>query len=55
MIIIGSPPNSTITFFRGSRAAAERYLAERVAAIVVANPWLASVLEWDENGILAGQ
>ena len=46
-VICMSPAMSTVTFFRGSLAAAEKHLAERVAAIVGANPWLASVLEID--------
>ena len=46
-VICMSPAMSTVTFFKGSPAAAEKHLAERVAAIVSANPWLASVLEID--------
>ena len=45
-----SPPTSTVTFFRGSTAEAERYLRGRVAEVVDANPWLASVLERDAKG-----
>ncbi len=47
------PPTSTVTFFHGSRDEAEAYFARRVADIVAANPWLASVLDRDESGELA--
>ena len=53
-VICMSPPSSTVTFFRGPRGAAEQHLSQRVTAIVLANPWLASILEYDENGALAG-
>ena len=49
-LICKSPPTSTVTFFRGSTAAAGRYLEGRVAAIVEANPWLGSVLDRDPDG-----
>jgi ferredoxin len=42
-----------VTFFRGDKAAAEEHFSKRVSEIVHANPWLASVLEYDENGIMA--
>ena len=43
------PAITTVTFFDGSATAAEAYLSERVAAIVKANPWLASVLDRDPD------
>ncbi|KAG1673865.1 hypothetical protein FOA52_012890 [Chlamydomonas sp. UWO 241] len=46
-IICMSPPISTVTFFTGDKAAAQRHFAKRVAEIVAANPWLASVLDRD--------
>ena len=49
-LIRKSPPTSTVTFFRGPTAAAERWLTARVATIVEANPWLGSVLDRDSDG-----
>ena len=46
-IIMMSPATSTVTFFRGSPAAAAEHLGARVAAIVAANPWLTSILDED--------
>ncbi len=43
------PAITTVTFFDGSATAAEAYLFERVAAIIKANPWLASVLDRDPD------
>lgn len=52
--ICRSGPISTATFYRGSPAAAESYLAQRTAEIVAANPWLASTLDCDpETGEMA--
>lgn len=48
-MICKSPATSTVTFYRGSTAGAEQYLRKRVAAIVNANPWLASLLDKDPN------
>jgi hypothetical protein len=53
-IICMAPPSSTVTFFRGSHASAQKYLSQRVTEIVLANPWLASILEFDESEKLAG-
>lgn len=53
-VICMSPATSTVTFFRGSPKSAAKYLSKRVAAIVAANPWLASVLDYDpETGAMA--
>ena len=53
-ILCMSPATSTVTFFRGSLATAEKHLSDRVAAIVTANPWLGGVLAYDpESGELA--
>ena len=46
-IIMMSPATSTVTFFRGSVAAAAEHLEARVTAIVAANPWLTSILDED--------
>lgn len=48
-MITMSPPTTTVTFFRGSTTDAEQFFRERVAAIVKANPWLASKLEKDSS------
>eukprot|EP01043_Picozoa_sp_COSAG02_P034076 COSAG02_NODE_2363_length_9059_cov_7.474219_6_plen_189_part_00 len=48
-VLCMSPATSTVTFYRGSSVAAARHLTERVAAIVAANPWLASTLEVDPD------
>ncbi|KAG1675756.1 hypothetical protein FOA52_012412 [Chlamydomonas sp. UWO 241] len=45
--ICQSAPTSTATFFTGDTAAAQQYFSKRVAEIVSANPWLASVLDRD--------
>ena len=37
---IFTPYVSTISFYRGDLAAARRVLADRVGAVVAANPWL---------------
>jgi hypothetical protein len=41
------PSISTVTYFKGNVAHVEKYFAERVTAIVAANPWLVSVLDRD--------
>jgi hypothetical protein len=53
-VICSSPATSTITYFRtASKASAVQHFADRVVAIVAANPWLASILEVDpESGLL---
>ena len=53
-MICKSPATSTVTFYSGCTAKAEQQLTKRVAAIVAANPWLASFLEKDpDSGKLA--
>lgn len=48
------PGIGTITFFTGSPAAAEEYLARRVAEMTAANPWLCAVLDHDpDTGVMA--
>ena len=49
LMLMMCPAITTVTFFDGSATAAEAYLFERVAAIVKANPWLASVLDRDPD------
>ena len=41
-----SPPSTTVTFFSGSTEQATHYLRTRVQRMVLANPWLASRLEY---------
>eukprot|EP00945_MAST-04E_sp_MAST-4E-sp1_P003496 g3496.t1 len=53
-ILCKSPATSTITYFEsGDLAAAQSFLSMRTDEIVAANPWLAGVLDYDENGAMA--
>jgi hypothetical protein len=49
-----SPPISSVTYFKGNVAHVEKYFAERVTAIVAANPWLVSVLDRDLESNVVG-
>ena len=53
-ILCKSPATSTITYFEsGDLAAVQSFLSMRTDEIVAANPWLAGVLDYDENGAMA--
>ena len=52
-VIMMTPAITTVTFFRGDLESVKDALAQRVAAVVSANPWLASVLDYDADGNVA--
>ena len=52
-VLLMSPSTSTVTFFAGDPVAAAAALASRVADVAALNPWLASVLDYDDAGALA--
>jgi hypothetical protein len=46
-VVFMAPAIASATYFKGNVADVETYFAERVAAILSANPWLTSVLDRD--------